>query len=69
MDKGVFVIGSITSDYVLQAVDLAITMHANGDDGLTVPAYCDENVSTKVIKIIQSYVGVINKMIWRKQNV
>lgn len=65
MDKGIFVIGSITSDYVLQAVDLAVSMHANGDDGLTVPAYCDENVSTKVIKIVQSYVGIINKMIWR----
>lgn len=67
MDKGVFVIGSITSEYVLQAVDLAVSMHANGDDGITVPAYCDENVSTKVVKIIQSYVGIINKMIWRKQ--
>ena len=41
-------------------------VHANGDDGLTVPAYADENVSTKVIKIIQSYVGIINKMVWRK---
>ncbi len=66
MDKGIFVIGSISSDYVLQAVDLAVSMHANGDDGLTVPAYFDENVSTKVIKIIQSYVGIINRMIWRK---
>ena len=67
MDKGVFVIGSITSDYVLQAVDLAVSMDANGDNGLVVPAYCDENVSTKVIKIIQSYVDIINKMVWRKQ--
>ena len=66
MDKGVFVIGSITSEQVLQAVDLAVSMHANGDDGLTVPAYGDENVSTKVIKIIQSYTGIINKMVWRK---
>ena len=66
MDKGVFVIGSITSDYVLQAVDLAVSMHANGDDGLPVPAYSDENVSTKVIKIIQSYTGIINRMVWRK---
>ena len=66
MDKGIFVIGSITSDYVLQAVDLAVSMHANGDDGLTVPAYCDVNVSTKVIKIIQSYVGIVNKIVWRK---
>ena len=67
MDKGVFVIGSITTDYVLQAVDLAVSMHANGDDGLSVPAYNDENVSIKVIKIIQSYVGIINKMVWRKE--
>lgn len=66
MDKGVFVIGSITPEYIFQAVDLAVSMHANGDDGLSVPAYCDENVSIKVIKIIQSYVGIINKMIWRK---
>lgn len=66
MDKGVFVIGSITTEQVLQAVDLAVSMHANGDDGMTVPAYSDENVSTKVIKIIQSYVGIINKMVWRK---
>lgn len=66
MDKGVFVIGSISSDYILQAVDLAVSMHVNGDDGLIVPAYSDENVSTKVIKIIQSYVGIVNKMVWRK---
>lgn len=66
MDKGIFVIGSITSDHVLQAVDMAVSMHVDGDDGLTVPAYCDENVSTKVIKIIQSYTGIINRMVWRK---
>ena len=66
MDKGIFIIGSITSESVLQAVDLAVSMQANGDDGLTVPAYSDENVSTKVVKIIQSYVGIINKMVWRK---
>lgn len=66
MDKGVFTIGSITTEGVLQAVDLAVSMHANGDDAIKVPAYCDENVSTKVIKIIQSYVGIINSMVWRK---
>lgn len=66
MEKGVFVIGSITKEHVLQAVDLAVSMHENGDDGLTVPAYADANVSTKVVKIIQSYVGIVNKMIWRK---
>ncbi|MGP8313508.1 non-hydrolyzing UDP-N-acetylglucosamine 2-epimerase [Enterocloster aldenensis] len=66
MDKGVFTIGCITSEQVLQAVDLAVSMHKNGDDGIIVPAYSDENVSTKVVKIIQSYTGVINKMVWRR---
>ncbi|MDE5763706.1 MAG: UDP-N-acetyl glucosamine 2-epimerase [Ruminococcus sp.] len=66
MDKGVFTIGSITAEQVLQAVDLAVTMHANGDDAVDVPAYMDDNVSVKVIKIIQSYTGIVNKMIWRK---
>ena len=66
MDKGVFTIGSITMEQVLQAVDLAVSMHANGDDAVDVPGYVDNNVSTKVIKIIQSYVGIVNKMIWRK---
>lgn len=67
MDKGVFTIGSITSEQVLQAVDLAVSMHANGDDACPVPAYTDKNVSTKVIKLIQSYVGIVNKMIWHKK--
>lgn len=67
MDKGVFTIGSITTEQVLQAVDLAVSMHANGDDAVDVPAYVDNNVSTKVIKIIQSYVGIVNRMIWRKK--
>ena len=66
MDKGVFTIGSITSEQVLQAVDLAVSMHQNGDLGIDVPAYVDDNVSVKVVKIIQSYVGIINKMVWRK---
>lgn len=66
MDKGVFTIGSITTEQVLQAVDLAVSMHSNGDDAVDVPAYVDENVSTKVIKLIQSYTGIINKMVWRK---
>ncbi|MBP3716850.1 MAG: UDP-N-acetylglucosamine 2-epimerase (non-hydrolyzing) [Paludibacteraceae bacterium] len=66
MDKGVFTIGSITTEGVLQAVDLAVSMHANGDDAVDVPAYTDENVSAKVIKLIQSYVGIVNKMVWRK---
>lgn len=66
MDKGVFTIGSITTEQVLQAVDLAVSMHANGDDTVDVPAYTDDNVSSKVIKLIQSYTGIVNKMIWRK---
>ena len=66
MEQGVFVVGSITREQVLQAVDLAVSMNENEDKGLTVPAYADENVSTKVVKIIQSYVGIINKMVWRK---
>ena len=66
MDKGVFVIGSISTEQVLQAVDLAVEMHLCGDDGLTVPAYDDSNVSTKVVKLIQSYTGIIDKMVWRK---
>lgn len=66
MDKGVFILGSITKEQVLQAVELAVSMHENGDDGIGVPAYEDVNVSTKVIKIIQSYTGIIDRMIWRK---
>lgn len=66
MDKGVFVIGSITSDRVLQAVDLAVSMHANGDQGGAVAAYCDKNISTKIVKLIQSYTAIVDKMIWRK---
>jgi UDP-N-acetyl-L-fucosamine synthase len=66
MDKGVFIIGSITADQVLQAVNMAVEMHKNGDDACEVPAYVDENVSTKVVKLIQSYTGIVNKMIWRK---
>jgi UDP-N-acetylglucosamine 2-epimerase (non-hydrolysing) len=66
MDKGVFVVGSITSNEVLQAVELAVAMHKNGDDAASVPAYTDENVSVKVVKILQSYTGIINKMVWRK---
>lgn len=67
MDKGVFIIGSISAEQVLQAVDLAVSMHANGDDAAPVPAYTDENVSTKVVKLIQSYVGIVNRMVWRKR--
>lgn len=68
MDNGVFTIGSITSEQVLQAVDLAVNMNANGENDNNVPAYTDKNVSTKVVKIIQSYTGIINKMVWRKND-
>lgn len=66
MDKGVFTIGSISSEAVCQAVSMAVEMHDNGDDACDVPAYVDDNVSTKVVKLIQSYTGIINKMVWRK---
>ena len=66
MDKGNFIIGSITTEQVLQAVDLAVAMYAGGDLGITTPDYADENVSTKVVKIIQSYTGIVNRMVWRK---
>lgn len=66
MDKGVFTIGSISSEAVCQAVNMAVEMHNNGDDSCDVPAYVDDNVSTKVVKLIQSYTGIINKMVWRK---
>ena len=55
-----------TKEQVLQAVDTAVEMNKNGDYGIPVPDYTEENVSTKVVKIIQSYTGVVNKMVWRK---
>ncbi|WP_405740488.1 non-hydrolyzing UDP-N-acetylglucosamine 2-epimerase [Anaerovibrio slackiae] len=66
VDKGVFVIGSIEKNGIVQAVNLAVAMHVNGDNGCVVPDYKDENVSTKVVKIIQSYTSIVNKMVWRK---
>ncbi|WP_418455831.1 non-hydrolyzing UDP-N-acetylglucosamine 2-epimerase [Allofournierella sp.] len=66
LDKGSFILAGITSEQVLQAVDTAVEMVKNGDNGLDVPNYVDENVSTKMVKLIQSYVGVVNKMVWRK---
>lgn len=66
MDKGVFTIGSISSDQILQAVNMAVGMYKNGDAAVDVPAYIDTNVSTKVVKLIQSYTGIVNKMVWRK---
>lgn len=69
MEKGVFIIGSITTEQVLQAVDLAVEMYKNEYVSLDVPAYNDNNVSVKVVKIIQSYVEIINRMIWKKHNI
>ncbi|MHB8129111.1 MAG: non-hydrolyzing UDP-N-acetylglucosamine 2-epimerase [Mobilitalea sp.] len=66
LDKGNIVIGCITENQVLQAVDMAIEMNINRDLGVDVPNYTDENVSIKVVKIIQSYTGIVNKMVWRK---
>lgn len=66
LDKGCFVLAGIDEKSLLQAVDTAVEMNKNGDYGIPVPDYTDENVSTKVVKIIQSYTGIINKMVWRK---
>lgn len=66
LDKGCFILSGIDTQGLLQAVDTAVDMVKNGDNGIPVPDYVDENVSDKVVKIIQSYVGVVNKMVWRK---
>ena len=66
LDKGCFILSGIDTIGLLQAVDMAVEMVKNGDNGIPVPDYMDENVSDKVVRIIQSYVGVVNKMVWRK---
>ena len=66
LDKGCFILAGIDEHSLLQAVDTAVEMNRNGDIGIPVPTYVEENVSTKVVKIIQSYTGVVNKMVWRK---
>lgn len=66
IDKACFIISGIDEKGLLQAVDTAIEMNNNGDFGIPVPDYVEENVSTKVVKIIQSYTGIVNKMVWRK---
>ena len=66
LDKGCFVLAGIDEKSLLQAVDTAVEMTRNNDNGLPVPNYTDENVSTKVVKLIQSYTGIVNKMVWRK---
>ncbi len=68
LDKAIFTLAGISERSLLQAVDTAIQMNANGHHGLPVPDYVEENVSTKVIKIIQSYTGIVDKMVWRKTN-
>ena len=66
LDKGCFILSGIDTKGLLQAVDTAVEMVRDGNNGIPVPDYVDENVSDKVVKIIQSYVGVVNKMVWRK---
>lgn len=66
LDKACFILAGIDEKSLLQAVDTAVEMNKNGDFGIPVPDYTEENVSTKVVKIIQSYTGVVNKMVWRK---
>ena len=66
LDKGCFVLSGIDTKGLLQSVDIAVELIRDGHQGIPVPDYVDENVSTKVVRIIQSYVGVVNKMVWRK---
>ena len=66
LDKGCFVLSGIDTQGLLQSVDVAVSLICDGHPGIPVPDYVDENVSTKVVRIIQSYVGVVNKMVWRK---
>lgn len=66
LDKGDFILAGIDEKSLLQAVDVAVDMNRNGHCGLPVPNYVDENVSDKIVKLIQSYTGVVNKMVWRK---
>ena len=66
LDKACFILAGIDEGHLLQAVDAAVQMNLDGDHGIPVPDYVEENVSTKVVKLIQSYTGVVNKMVWRK---
>ena len=66
LDKGCFILAGIDERSLLQAVDTAVELVKNGDPGIPVPDYMDENVSDKVVRLIQSYTGVVNKMVWRK---
>lgn len=67
LDKACFILSGIDEKGLLQSVDTAVELNRNGDYGIPVPDYIEENVSTKVVKIIQSYTGVVNKMVWRKE--
>ena len=66
LDKACFFIAGIDEKSLLQAITTAVTMNQSGDYGIPVPDYIEENVSTKVVKIIQSYTGIVDKMVWRK---
>ena len=67
LDKACFVLAGIDGNHLVQAVEIAVEMNKENDHGIPVPNYVDENVSTKVVKIIQSYTGVVDKMVWRKK--
>ena len=66
MEKACFVLAGISTQGLLQAVDLAVSMNKAGEYGVPVPDYCEENVSTKVVKNIQSFTGIVDTMLWRK---
>ena len=68
LDDGNFILAGITTEQVLQAVDVAVSMNDNGDFGIPVENYVDENVSVKAVKIIQSYTGIVNKLVWKKDS-
>ena len=67
LDKGCFILAGIDKNSLANAVQTAVLMNENGDNGIPVPDYTDTNVSDKVVKIIQSYTGIVNKMVWRKE--
>ena len=68
LDKGCFVLAGVETEGLLQSVALAVSMRENGDNGVPVPDYTDENVSSKVVRLIRSYTGVVNQMVWRKES-
>ena len=67
LDKAGFVLAGIDEKSLLQAVETAVSLYGDGDFGLPVPDYVEENVSTKIVKIIQSYTGIVDRMVWRKR--